>query len=92
MKEFDVDPTTFSQGANSQAQGQRRMSYPTMPPFRPMPPSQLLYQQQQMQPQGVAYVPQAYTAPVMYSYNQGRGAPQQPYGGLGQQYYSPSQQ
>lgn len=68
------------------------MSYP-MAPFRPMPPTQLVYQQApQMQPQGVNYVP--YTAlqapqPIIYGYGQGqgRGGPQQPYGGSGQLYY-----
>jgi len=77
-------------------QTQRRMSYP-MAPYRPMAPAQLLYQQvPQLQAQGVTYVPYATlpaSQPIMYSYSQGpqgRGVPQQPYGGSGQQYYGQS--
>lgn len=72
------------------------MSYP-IAPFRPMPLTQLVYQQvPQMQPQGVNYVPYTALQASIYGYGQGqgRGVPQQPYGGSGQPYYGqpPSQQ
>ena len=90
LKEFDAESINILFGANTQTQTQRRMSHP-MAPFRPMQPAQLLYQQvPQIQPQGVTYVPyptlQA-SQSIVYGYGQGRGGPQQSYGGSGQQYY-----
>ena len=72
----------------------RRMSYPIAPTYRPVQPTQIIYQQQssQMAPQSMAYLPYG-SVPAsqtfIYNYAQPGGMPQQlpqTFGGSGQQY------